>query len=220
MRTLQARRLRRAALLGRLFGQGERSCNRRAKRTIESLPPQELRRPVRLTRMPHDLQMVEIKPNIRNRAVVFLSRGGHDSKLSRQSCLPIRNVSPFGDAPPTSFIALWALLLCSLLREGFLHAAPSAASQRLSDYTRVVIAEDALPVQRAAAEELAGYAGRTVKLTLPRRASWRDTSGLSFFIGGAAEKALGPKAFAMEARGMAFAYGPPRSCSCGRRPTR
>lgn len=68
--------------------------------------------------------------------------------------------------------------------------------QRLADYERVVIADDANAVQRAAAAELASYAGRitgqkmeTMKTSVFALAK---TRGLSFFVGdGAAEMALG-----------------------------
>ena len=76
-------------------------------------------------------------------------------------------------------------------------AADSAPPQRLADYQRVVIADDALPVQRTAAGELAAYAGtvggkKLEVVTLSKLAP--EASGLSFFVGGgAAEKALGEK---------------------------
>jgi hypothetical protein len=82
-----------------------------------------------------------------------------------------------------------ALLLTSLAA---LHAADP---QPLKQYRRVVIADDALPVQRAAAEELATYAGRVAQqkieiVTLGKLAP--EAPGLSFFVGdGAAERALG-----------------------------
>lgn len=73
-----------------------------------------------------------------------------------------------------------------------LHAADG---QLLKAYRRVVIADDALPVQRVAAEELANYAGRVAQqkievVTLGKLAP--EAPGLSFFVGdGAAERALG-----------------------------
>jgi len=49
-------------------------------------------------------------------------------------------------------------------------ATEAAAPQRLSDFQRVVVADDANAVQRDAAEELVNYFGRISgqKLTLPR----------------------------------------------------
>ncbi|MDZ4852299.1 MAG: hypothetical protein SGI77_23675 [Pirellulaceae bacterium] len=71
----------------------------------------------------------------------------------------------------------------------------AADGQRLNDFRRVVIADDALPVQRAAAEELEGYAGRIAGRKLDIVAAGKaapDVAGLSFFVGdGAAERALG-----------------------------
>src|SRR6266446_7544160 len=63
------------------------------------------------------------------------------------------------------------------------HAAAQSAPQPLSDYRRVVVADDALPVQRAAAEELANYAGRIAGrkmeiITQEKLAA--DAPGLSF----------------------------------------
>ncbi len=73
--------------------------------------------------------------------------------------------------------------------------AAAATPQHLEDFQRVVIADDALAVQRAAAEELANFAGRIVGrkldvITLGKFAA--DAPGLSFFVGDdAAERALG-----------------------------
>ncbi|MBL9153049.1 MAG: DUF4838 domain-containing protein [Verrucomicrobiales bacterium] len=75
-------------------------------------------------------------------------------------------------------------------------AAESPAAQKLSDFRRVVIAEDANPVQRAAADELAAYVSRitgenveTIKVSAYAPSK---TTGLSFFVGdGAAELVLG-----------------------------
>jgi hypothetical protein len=78
------------------------------------------------------------------------------------------------------------------------HAANPPAPQKLADFQRVVIADDAIAVQRAAAEELAGYAGRVAGrkvevVTLGKLAA--DAPGLTFFVGdGAAERALGKSA--------------------------
>ncbi len=46
--------------------------------------------------------------------------------------------------------------------------AAAATPQHLEDFQRVVIADDALAVQRAAAEELANFAGRIVGRKLER----------------------------------------------------
>jgi hypothetical protein len=76
-----------------------------------------------------------------------------------------------------------------------LSAADALAVQRLSDFRRVVIADDAPAVQRAAAEELANYAGQIAArklevVTLDKLAA--EAPGLTFFVGdGAAERALG-----------------------------
>ena len=88
-----------------------------------------------------------------------------------------------------------ALLLVPLLPADVLGA------QKLTDFQRIVIADDALPVQRAAAEELATYAGRVAQqkievVTLGKLAP--EAPGLSFFVGdGAAEHVLGPEGIAM-----------------------
>ena len=74
-------------------------------------------------------------------------------------------------------------------------SAAQPAPQRLKDFRRVVVAENALPVQRAAAEELANYAGRILGrkmevITQDKLAP--DAPGLSFFVGeGAASRAPG-----------------------------
>lgn len=92
---------------------------------------------------------------------------------------------------------LFLTLLFSLLLapQAAIQAADLPAQQLLKDYRRVVVADDANAVQRAAAAELANYVGRIVghrieacevsKLTA-------DAPGLTFFIGdGAAEVAIG-----------------------------
>jgi hypothetical protein len=73
--------------------------------------------------------------------------------------------------------------------------AHAADGQPLKDFRRVVIADAALPVQRAAAEELATYAGKIVgqKIEVTKLSELTaDAPGLSFFVGdAAAERALG-----------------------------
>src|SRR5436190_19548140 len=86
-------------------------------------------------------------------------------------------------------IGVLPLLLCA--------TAPVAHSeQRLRDFARVVIADDALAVQKAAAEELAHYAGKITGGTLSivpwSKFAAVKAGGLSFFVGeGAASKAMG-----------------------------
>ncbi len=75
-------------------------------------------------------------------------------------------------------------------------AAEVPAAQKLSDFRRVVIAEDANPVQRAAADELATYVsritGQNVATIKGNAFDPSKTTGLSFFVGdGAAELVLG-----------------------------
>ncbi len=88
-----------------------------------------------------------------------------------------------------------ALTLLTALLLALVTTAHAADGQRLKDFRRVVVADDALPVQRAAAEELATYAGRVAQqkievVTLGTLAP--EAPGLSFFVGdGAAERALG-----------------------------
>jgi hypothetical protein len=73
--------------------------------------------------------------------------------------------------------------------------------QKLRDFARVVIADDALSVQKAAAEELANYAGKITGKALPV-ISWNEfaavkAEGLSFFVGeGAVSKAMDGKSLA------------------------
>ena len=73
--------------------------------------------------------------------------------------------------------------------------AAAAAPQRLVDFQRVVVAADALPVTRVAAEELARYAGKIAGHELPVVPLDRlsgDAPGLTFFVGEAAgAQALG-----------------------------
>ena len=97
-------------------------------------------------------------------------------------------------------LALILTLLCAIPPS---HAA--SAPQRLSDFQRVVIADDANAVQRAAADELANYVGRITgqKLQLVKTSVFAlaKSGGLSFFVGdGAAEAALGksPRPWKME----------------------
>ena len=72
----------------------------------------------------------------------------------------------------------------------------AAESQPLSDYRRVVIADNALPVQKEAAKELAHYVGkmtgREIETMLMSEHAKAKVSGLSFFVGEeAAAKVLG-----------------------------
>lgn len=88
-----------------------------------------------------------------------------------------------------AFALITALLLAPLT------TAHAADGQPLKDFRRVVIADAALPVQRAAAEELATYAGKIVgqKIEVTKLSELAaDAPGLSFFVGdAAAERALG-----------------------------
>jgi len=90
-----------------------------------------------------------------------------------------------------------SLRLCSLLLVSFCQhlAANSPAAQKLTDFQRVVIADDANAVQRAAADELALYVGQIAarKFEVIKTSKLAaDAPGLSFFVGdGAAEVALG-----------------------------
>ena len=74
-------------------------------------------------------------------------------------------------------------------------AAEPAAARTLRDFRRVVVADDALPVQKAAAEELAHYAGQIAgqKIEIVPLAKFSaDAAGASFFVGdAAAARALG-----------------------------
>lgn len=77
-------------------------------------------------------------------------------------------------------------------------ALQSADSQRLADYKRVVIADDALGVQKAAASELAHYVGEMTgqKLEIMPLSVFMlsKTAGLNFFVGEtAASHAVGKK---------------------------
>ncbi len=85
-----------------------------------------------------------------------------------------------------------ALVLLAMLTASF---AEKPTAQALRDFRRVVIADDALPVQKAAAEELAHFAGQIASRKIeivPMKTFAADSAGLSFFIGdGAAARALG-----------------------------
>ena len=75
-------------------------------------------------------------------------------------------------------------------------SAESPAAQKLSDFKRVVIADDANAVQRAAAAELVAYVsritGQKVETMKASVFALSKTAGQSFFVGdGAAEHALG-----------------------------
>jgi hypothetical protein len=68
-----------------------------------------------------------------------------------------------------------------------------AAGQRLADFRRVVVGDDASPVAQTAAEEVATFAGRIAgtKLPLIRWSEYRpDDAGLSFFVGQTAAESL------------------------------
>lgn len=85
------------------------------------------------------------------------------------------------------------LYLCTAVLN--LTAEPLAA-QKLADFQRVVIADDANTVQRVAADELAAYAsritGKTMEIMKGSVFALSKTTGLSFFVGdGAAELVLG-----------------------------
>jgi len=78
-----------------------------------------------------------------------------------------------------------ALVLCSALM-GVIAVNGMAGERRLADFRRVVVADEALPVQRAAAEEIATYVGRIVGREIPivpLSRYGRDEKGLSFFVG-------------------------------------
>jgi len=84
-----------------------------------------------------------------------------------------------------------ALALSLVLLSPFQAAEP----RQLADFQRVVIADDATPVQRAAAMELADYAGKIIGRPLapvPLSQLPADAPGASFYVGdGAAERILG-----------------------------
>jgi hypothetical protein len=84
--------------------------------------------------------------------------------------------------------------LCSAI-VALIISAPAAEKTAipLKDFRRVVLSENALPVQRAAADELATYAGRIMGSKLPIVAPSEvpaDAPGLSFFVGDAAAAEL------------------------------
>ncbi len=77
----------------------------------------------------------------------------------------------------------------------FMVCSTMSAQQKLADFARVVVAEDALPVTRDAAEELSHYASRIAGREIPL-VMWSDgvleQAGLSFFVGaGVADAVLG-----------------------------
>ncbi|QDU92865.1 DUF4838 domain-containing protein [Lignipirellula cremea] len=85
-----------------------------------------------------------------------------------------------------------ALLLICLLPV----AVQAKETQRLADYRQVVVAADALPVQREAAKELAHYVGQIIGRELPvvdlAEGPLAEAEGLRFFVGdAAAAKVLG-----------------------------
>ena len=89
-----------------------------------------------------------------------------------------------------------SLILVCLCTAVLRLAAESPAAQKLSDFQRVVIADDANTVQRAAADELASYVsritGQKVETMKASVFALAKTDGPSFFVGdGAAEVALG-----------------------------
>ena len=69
--------------------------------------------------------------------------------------------------------------------------------QRLADFRRVVVADNALPVTQMGAQDLADYAGRISgqKIEVTQLSKYdANLDGLSFFVGEVAgEKALGQK---------------------------
>ncbi len=85
-----------------------------------------------------------------------------------------------------------ALLFCTVTLSAY-----SEAQQRLVDFRRVVIADNATPAAKMGAQDLADYAGRITgqKLEVTLLSQYSDgASGLSFFVGEAAgEKVLGNK---------------------------
>jgi hypothetical protein len=95
------------------------------------------------------------------------------------------------------FMKLFLTLLAPLLLAppAVIQAADLPAQQLLKDFRRVVVADDANAVQRAAAAELANYAGRIAghrmeAFEVSKLAA--DAPGLTFFIGdGSAAVALG-----------------------------
>ncbi|GDY07426.1 hypothetical protein LBMAG52_09120 [Planctomycetia bacterium] len=97
------------------------------------------------------------------------------------------------------FLLILALAVLGLMAHQVTHASdvPSVATspQLLKDFRRVVIADGASKVQRAAADELASYAGRVVGTKLdviPFGKLAADAPGLSFFVGDdVAERVLG-----------------------------
>src|SRR5436190_1205423 len=87
---------------------------------------------------------------------------------------------------PTTELMKLGQMLCVLL----LCAIPAGAGENpprpLKDFRRVVVDKDAPPVERAAATELATYAGRIAgtKIQIVSPVEWQqDAAGLSFFIG-------------------------------------
>ena len=96
---------------------------------------------------------------------------------------------------PLRLRAKIALVLLATLALFAGASAEPAAARPLRDFRRVVIAEDALPVQKAAAEELAHFAGRIIAQKIevvPLAKFSTDSPGASFFIGdAAAARALG-----------------------------
>lgn len=91
----------------------------------------------------------------------------------------------------------WSIFALGILSAfSLVHAGPASERQSLRDFARIVIADDAPPVQKAAAAELAHYAGKVAGISIaivPWSAfALAKTGGLSFFIGeGAASKATG-----------------------------
>ena len=96
---------------------------------------------------------------------------------------------------PSRIALRWVALICGWLLAPVLPAVESAAPQRLRDFQRVVIGDTPLPVQRAAAEELAHYAGRIAgrEIAVVSVSQFTpDAPGLTFFVGeAAAARALG-----------------------------
>jgi hypothetical protein len=128
------------------------------------------------------------------------SRGRSMDFTSAFSPAPAFSSASFShDEPTTPFLnAMFrsTLILLYLGTAALRLAAEVPAAQKLSDFRRVVIAEDANPVQRAAADELATYVsritGQNVATIKGNAFDPSKTTGLSFFVGdGAAELVLG-----------------------------
>jgi hypothetical protein len=92
----------------------------------------------------------------------------------------------------------WRLIVClAILLGSSISSAAQQPGQRLADFRRVVVADDAVPAAKMGAQDLADYAGRISgqKIEIvPLSKYAADLDGLSFFVGEAAgEKVLGQK---------------------------